>query len=460
MTDSVGADSAPSQSSSHRLSSGQQPRKLRDSCIHCANSKVKCNKEKPICSRCVRRRLDCEYKISRRTGRTSRAVNHASGSGPIARITENTGTSPAIQPSCFSLDQAPTVSQSPQVTNISAQTPLLTPITTIPFHDASQDQCIPQTPDLWRSLLSPNAFATDVTDLTSLIPMGADVDDIFASVIPSPHFGTSNLDSIPSGDIGSSISVSDLPLFPTPAVSDAKSVHTADTKSHHSASCLTVILDIFKDLIPSTSTACKFPGGERETKVRTLETVVSENKHIIDTINIVLDCPCSHDGYIISIVSLAVFKVMSWYVAAAKGQMASLSEGMAWERDFSTQQDIVGHSQFDEEVSYTAALVAGQRVDSGNRNRMAAQLVLSELHRVQRLVNVLALRLENIRLKSCLSSTSAFGPSSGSSAINNSQFAVTRASPLSGSTFSQLEEDLRECLRAVSSETIEILRRA
>ncbi|KAL4962451.1 Zn(II)2Cys6 transcription factor [Aspergillus stella-maris] len=458
MTDSVAADIIPPQPRPHRLSTGQQPRKLRDSCIHCANSKVKCNKEKPICSRCVRRRLDCEYKISRRTGRTSRTVNQPSLSGSLARIADDPTTSSAIQPACFSLTQPPAVSQAAQASSTSTQTPLLTPITTVPYHETSQDQCIPQTPDIWRSLLSPNAFTADVSDLTSLIPLPADVDDMFASVIPSPHFANSILDPMTGEDFTRSMSVPDLPVFPTPAVSDIKSTHTADTNSHHSGSCLTIILDVFRNLFPSTSMACRFPCGEQKTHIRTLETVVSENKQIIDTINDVLDCSCSHDGYMISIVSLAVFKVMSWYIAAAKGQMTSFREGMMWERDYVNQSESVGRSPFADQAPYTAAPIGGHYGNNDNPNRMAAQLVLSELHRVQRLVNVLALRLENMRLKSSLSSAAAFSSSGGN--VDNSQFELMRASPLSGSTLSQLEEDLRKCLRAVSSETIDILRQA
>ncbi|KAL4794855.1 aflatoxin regulatory protein-domain-containing protein [Aspergillus venezuelensis] len=458
MTDSVAADIIPPQPKPHRLATGQQPRKLRDSCIHCANSKVKCNKEKPICSRCVRRRLDCEYKISRRTGRTSRAVNQPSGSASLTRIADDPTVSPAIQPACFSLTQPPIVSQAAQASSTSTQTPLLTPITTVPYHEISQDRCIPQTPDLWRSLLSPNAFTGDVRDLASLIPMPADVDDIFASVIPSPHFVNSNLDPMTGDDFTRSMSVSDLPLFPTPAVSDIKSIHTADTNSHRSGNCLTIILDILRNLFPSTSMACRFPCGEQKTHVRTLQTVVSENKQIIDTINIVLDCPCSHDGYMISIVSLAVFKLMSWYIAAAKGQMASFREDVMWERDYPNQSESVGRSPLEDQALCTAAPIGEPYSNNDNPNRMAAQLVLSELHQVQRLVNVLALRLENIRLKSSFSSAAAFNSSGGNA--DHSQFEFTRASPLSGSTLSQLEEDLRKCLRAVSSETIDILRQA
>ncbi|UNI24283.1 hypothetical protein JDV02_010041 [Purpureocillium takamizusanense] len=43
--------------------------KLRESCNSCAESKVKCTKEQPICSRCEDRDLDCQYSLSRRVGK-------------------------------------------------------------------------------------------------------------------------------------------------------------------------------------------------------------------------------------------------------------------------------------------------------------------------------------------------------------------------------------------------------
>ncbi|KAI1340426.1 hypothetical protein F5Y15DRAFT_57984 [Xylariaceae sp. FL0016] len=52
---------------------GGQPtrtrQKYKDSCTHCASAKVKCNKERPTCSRCSERKLDCYYGLSYRYGR-------------------------------------------------------------------------------------------------------------------------------------------------------------------------------------------------------------------------------------------------------------------------------------------------------------------------------------------------------------------------------------------------------
>ncbi|KAI0460167.1 hypothetical protein F5B21DRAFT_134505 [Xylaria acuta] len=43
--------------------------KYKDSCTHCAGAKVRCSKEKPRCTRCVERGLECSYGLSYRYGR-------------------------------------------------------------------------------------------------------------------------------------------------------------------------------------------------------------------------------------------------------------------------------------------------------------------------------------------------------------------------------------------------------
>jgi hypothetical protein len=105
---------------------------------------------------------------------------------------------------------------------------------------------------------------------------------------------------------------------------------------------------------------------------------------------------------------------------------------------------------------------------------MAAQLVLSELHRVQRLVNALAERLESVRVRTAgFSGVSGVRSGEGAEAGAEAGAGVragadgelgvdkgARTPPLSVPTFCQLEGDLRKRLRVLSSETIDLLRRA
>ncbi|KAK5636551.1 hypothetical protein RRF57_012263 [Xylaria bambusicola] len=54
--------------------------KYKDSCTHCAGAKVRCSKEKPRCTRCNERGLECSYGLSYRYGRLpARAKLSAAG---------------------------------------------------------------------------------------------------------------------------------------------------------------------------------------------------------------------------------------------------------------------------------------------------------------------------------------------------------------------------------------------
>jgi hypothetical protein len=76
---------------------------------------------------------------------------------------------------------------------------------------------------------------------------------------------------------------------------------------------------------------------------------------------------------------------------------------------------------------------------------MRAQLVLSELHRVQRLVELLSKRLENVRQRT--------------DATSGTESTGIFEDTISASIFVQLEADLRRRLLAVSKETMDILGR-
>ncbi|KAI1177622.1 hypothetical protein F4777DRAFT_201184 [Nemania sp. FL0916] len=62
--------------------------KYKDSCTHCAGAKVRCSKEKPRCTRCNERSLDCSYGLSYRYGRLpARAKLSAAGYNDQATTT-------------------------------------------------------------------------------------------------------------------------------------------------------------------------------------------------------------------------------------------------------------------------------------------------------------------------------------------------------------------------------------
>ncbi|KAF2468602.1 uncharacterized protein BDR25DRAFT_357527 [Lindgomyces ingoldianus] len=158
-------------------------------------------------------------------------------------------------------------------------------------------------------------------------------------------------------------------------------------------------LDLLRQLFPTSSTPC---------------TIASK-----EAISNMLECPCSHDGYLLAIMSLVVFEVVD---NGGQGFMKSNSLGSP--------------SLHSEQVRQCPTV-----------------LVLSELNRVQRLVNQLSEKLKTKALQDGGMDTpnSAAG---GQIALFNNEL----TSPFSTVMLDQLGTDLRKRLCGLSLEIVEMLR--
>ena len=176
---------------------------------------------------------------------------------------------------------------------------------------------------------------------------------------------------------------------------------------------------------------------------------------MIDSISVMLDCPCSLDEYVATIICLVVFKMIAWYAAAAR-EMPVMDDMMDWNGNGGSNPEVSrSHS---EEVLQFPTVVGSYRLDGHNQNRMAATLVLSELHRVQRLVRTLSKRLDSVKARNRASRGSVSSESSSGDDLPSRKPSVGDMSPLSASTLDLLEADLRKRLRLVSLENIEAIR--
>ncbi|MCJ1268838.1 hypothetical protein MMC22_008726 [Lobaria immixta] len=63
--------------------SPQRAQKLKDACDVCSTSKVKCDKRRPICSRCDKLAYSCFYSAARRKGRPHPPKNQGSQRNPV-----------------------------------------------------------------------------------------------------------------------------------------------------------------------------------------------------------------------------------------------------------------------------------------------------------------------------------------------------------------------------------------
>lgn len=219
--------------------------------------------------------------------------------------------------------------------------------------------------------------------------------------------------------------------------------------------CLIRALGLMKQLFPSPSTACTnsaTPGLDKSTTLPTIQAVIAKNERTIEAVSTMLQCSCSEDGYLLAIMSLIIFKVLGWYAAAAR-QTPSVGDGN--DRVQSPRSFSSGYLSHSEQVILGSPVVGSYRLDGEDLTRMAAQLVLSELHRVQRLVNQLSTKL---KMQAAKNGGMVNTPiSSASENAENAESETT--SSLSAVMLDQLEVDLRKRLRSLSLEIVEGLRR-
>ncbi|KAI1504043.1 aflatoxin regulatory protein-domain-containing protein [Biscogniauxia marginata] len=463
--------------STGRRSSGPTAPKLRDSCHACASSKVKCHKEKPTCSRCAKRGLTCEYVATKRGGRKHdhrSSISERRHTPPRTTSTADPFDVNQFMPSLNSwftpanLDSLPSpgmIHQSPKPTTCTnvlfpgLLSPANPPMSSLPDLSTELD-------DFFNSPLSFPVGDPSDTDILGQA-------NFFSTGLSSHSNSNSHNNSTPS-------LIEPFPLFEnaiteislpssdsSPPMKDTLSyLALNDTISAEppACSCLFQALGLMKQLFPNQPTACRKRSPSTQgvdkpnTPTPTVQDVVAKNEATIEAVSAMLQCPCSHDGYLLTIMSLIVFKVLGWYAAAARksdlhgGSNSSSSANSNGSNRGSPSPHASPKSEhLGQEPSIATSDYCLDGEDSG---RMAAQLVLSELHRVQRLVNQLS---QKLKIQAAKKSGAPDTPDS--SGFSSTVMDYETGLPLSAVMLDQLEADLRKRLKSLSLEIVEGLRR-
>lgn len=343
--------------------------KLRHSCEACALSKVKCQKQKPTCSRCQRRGVECHYLAIKRAGRRysnprvdSTQLSPLVGSGPHLELSDlNTwlGTSTTTISTDSNSDDL-FLRQLLSTTTSSMGTPFIqTPAGNSALTQSNDEILVGHsTPSVSTPCLTSNSLEIGSVVL-SPINLSMDIDDYLPSTMNlwTPRIpDTSNINSIP----------------PLGSGNEPQHLHTdtVTTPTTEHDTCIKRSLQIMQQQFrhrinpQSRNSACELckPDSGTDSPALTLDSVIESNKQAMDAVNTMLPCQCLQDGYLLTILSLIVFKVLESYSAAASAPEAQESD-------------------------------AGCAED--NAPCMAAQRVLGELHRVQRLVNQLSVHIKS-----------------------------------------------------------------
>ena len=466
--------------------------KLRDSCNACAAAKVRCTKQKPTCTRCHKSGLDCEYNATRRAGRPSQAST--TRPAKVAKALQHTRRNNA--PSEVHIPSRP----DPCTTIPSAMTPLASPR---PIESPSKQQHTMACLDNLPNHLTP----TDSTAAlpSSLTAFSAEFDDFFTSLGSFSGLETPTYDllSLPScvGSASNAMGINDTAAFlhdenfsitdetcsdmqiPTPPHSLSNSRQSSTSHVENSPAlwpetpccCLITALGFLKELVPSASKAYPHPCeqqtsiSEAEPAFPTIQSVIAQNERIVEAMDSILQCPYSQqDGYLLTVLSLVLFKILDWYTAAGRAAPTVTNSTNAICYDSYNNLHASSSSSSPHTPIYNKQMVSPSSssssslsqfstgslcVDDEDSGRVAAQMVLSELHRAQRLVNNLsALFKGHVAAPQPNSSTTADG-------IDILCDVGKGTWPISTSMFDQLEADLRSRLRTVSLVVVDMIRR-
>lgn len=200
---------------------------------------------------------------------------------------------------------------------------------------------------------------------------------------------------------------------------------------YHPQDCMSRAMGIMKGLhmAPSTCASLTLGCGAAQ-DIPQIDQVLALNKEAIDGISAILNCSCSLDLQLCLYLTLLTSKVIAWYRAVACGNDVSAPNPGG--RSQATVEKVL----HDQSIS-----VGKYHLDEDGKGKMRAQLVLSELHRVVRLVDQLA--------------KSFAGLDAVGSGDNN---AITGPT-ISSSIGKELKVYLQSRLKTVTKETVDVLRK-
>ncbi|KAJ5618466.1 Aflatoxin biosynthesis regulatory protein [Penicillium herquei] len=304
--------------------------KLRDSCNACAVSKVKCSREKPTCSRCMRRGSNCEYLVTRRAGRRT----------DKARLRSSTISSSSSQRLIPFVPQVPILDTAIQM--------LDEPNYGLPTDAANS------TVDFDLFLGSPCSIL--LTDSADELPVSYDPGALNSAE-------STNLEAPCPSTIQPASGMNDSFPLTSPII---ESSSQTTSLSGLSCGCPFDALDSLRQLMPPCSSSCVGMQISSYTgQGLTAVSILATNGPIIETMIRNLRCFCVNDGLYLVFVLTAALKALGWYAAAVRAL------NPLW-----TRINLGGTALNDDPVHLTA------------------QSVFSELHRIQDLVKALHPKIE------------------------------------------------------------------
>lgn len=503
--------------SANSSSSNNNIPKLRDSCVACASSKVRCHRQKPSCSRCLKRKIPCEYVTSKRGGRnpasgqrrssetrtttttaSSKAHNNAKASSTktSARQYSSRSSTPRIDwffPSFCGTGGAQ-ILQPHATTTPTASTTFMDPFLSAGA-SASMEMDGLDSEGLGRffgsssSCYTPLAPGENINSLdTCMLGDGGyfgDVDVLSMAMggnytLPLAGSSLRSDGSISCCSPTSASPVSSSQQFPPAELVD-DILHDACCDyqpNDFQCGCLLHAVGLMKQYFAhQPGDEFSVLGQTRTTALSQVQVTIARNKHVMDTMHSIMRCCFPHDSYMLLILSMILLKVLDSYADVAhvnRRSSAPGSNGSLMGRNSSicsTQKlgslDDVRHARERSSISSCLSMPTGGYGDESRRGsiesaysaRTSLHLVLGDLHRPQRLVNQLSELLKKEAARNSGSEASVWSCSSPDKPYDFMTGGCGEAPVFSDIVWRQLGQDLRRRLQKLSLDVVEALKR-
>ncbi|KAI4106031.1 MAG: hypothetical protein L6R37_002394 [Teloschistes peruensis] len=271
-------------------------------------------------------------------------------------------------------------------------------------HTSTADALGPSTTAQILSDLHLDPFSNDAFFLADNVPLIADsdLDPFDYSLPPTSECADGSMDSnlLDFGDLITPSNFDDMstlfgeicpdgtPVEPTTSVPPFTHPQTCTNRSvGKPRDCMGLALDTLQSLHMAPST-CSLASGFTAALVisvdPTIEHVLATNRAVLDSVSVILSCYCSLNAQLALVLTLIGSKLIAWYRAVLK------NNDQAGDADTSHGSCARDLDMMAERVMHLPVTVGRYKLDGADKGKMRAQLVLSELRHVVKLVEQLA----------------------------------------------------------------------
>lgn len=352
--------------------------KLRMSCDACSSSKTKCDQNRPICIRCQKIGLKCNYSVSQRKGKPPAASRDPSDSingrkssqGKQASKTASGGKNSPCELNLLHSSVEPNFHLDQDSTMMDLNLPMYEGAMPALWHNFMPDMSDSTASNL--ALTPSNIFDQDFLSMDTASSHMNPSDDIF-------NFDDDFPDVLDLGPRQTSPSQSEHMVFtnplPTPALSDISppsqrfdcarlASSTLDSLNAHSQNC-------------SAST-------NYNPSAASFDQILIVNKTAVENAHQLLSCPCSLSQQSNLILSLIIDKILTLYQTNIRNDTSP--------RQVSPSSD----SFFDRFVRDTPITIGAYKMDAKDEQRMRMHIVSNELRKAAALVERYADRYSSL----------------------------------------------------------------